>query len=52
MLPIAVYQSISSECPSPSLTSTDYHNDWVAKYSSTPYNTSTFLKDLYYTLVL
>ena len=53
MLPVSVRQTISPDSPLPSLIFTDYHNDWFTKYSSTPYNTSTFFKEpLLYTSIM
>ena len=53
MLPVSVRQTVSPDSPSPNLTSTDYHNEWFTKYSSTPYNTSIFFKGpLLYTNIM
>ena len=53
MLPESVRVTISSDSPSPSNNSTNYYNEWYTKYSSTPYNTSTFFKGpLFYTSIM
>ena len=52
-LPKAVRVTISPDSPSPSSNSSDNHNDWFSKYSSTPYNTSIFFKGpLLYTSIM
>ncbi len=47
LLPFSVRQTISSASPSPS-TLTEHTSDWYTTHNRTPYNTSVFLKGLYY----